>query len=241
MAGHSKWANTKHRKEGQDAKRGKIFTKLIREITSLAHRNPNPDQHAALRLAIDRALAANMSRDTIQRAIDRASGVGKDEQMEAMLYEGYGLEGLAYLVRALTDNRNRTVAQVRHAFDKCSGSLATEGSVAYLFQVSGWVVISGSLREADWEPLLAYDVLDILEEPEVTVLLCSPDSLASLAAFVRGQDYEILEANSGYRPLMSKKVSPEAQIEHQKLMALLMDLDDVQAVYCNLDETGADA
>lgn len=134
MAGHSKWANIKHRKAAQDAKRGKIFTKLIREITTSARLgDPDPANNPRLRAAVTAALTNNMTRDTINRAIQRGAGGGDGEQLETIVYEGYGPAGSAVMVECLTDNRNRTVAEVRHAFSKCGGNLGTDGSVAYLF------------------------------------------------------------------------------------------------------------
>lgn len=138
MAGHSKWANIKHRKAAQDAKRGKIFTKIIRELTVAARLGgPNPEDNPRLRAVVDKALTANMKKDTIERAIERGAGGGDDGNYEELTYEGYGPGGVAIYVEAMTDNRNRTVAEVRHAFSKHGGNLGTDGSVAYLFTKQG--------------------------------------------------------------------------------------------------------
>ncbi|MEJ2399110.1 MAG: YebC/PmpR family DNA-binding transcriptional regulator [Gammaproteobacteria bacterium] len=138
MAGHSKWANIKHRKAAQDAKRGKLFTKLIREITVSARvGGGDADSNPRLRTAIDKALAANMTRDTIDRAVKRGTGAGDTENYEEIRYEGYGVSGVAVMVDCLTDNRNRTVSDIRHAFTKTGGNLGTDGSVAYLFSQRG--------------------------------------------------------------------------------------------------------
>lgn len=138
MAGHSKWANIQHRKNAQDAKRGKLFTKLIREITVAArHGGSDPETNPRLRLAIDKALASNMTRDTVERAAKRGAGETDGDNVEEIRYEGYGPGGAAILVDCMTDNRNRTVAEVRHAFSKMGGNLGTDGSVAYLFQNKG--------------------------------------------------------------------------------------------------------
>src|SRR5690554_1814620 len=135
MAGHSKWANIKHRKAAQDAKRGKIFTKLIRELTVAAKEGgPDVADNPRLRTAVDKALSNNMTRDTIDRAIARGAGTNEADNMEEVVYEGYGPGGVAVLVECLTDNRNRTVGEVRHTFTKNDGNLGTSGSVAYLFQ-----------------------------------------------------------------------------------------------------------
>ncbi|MGL5537162.1 MAG: YebC/PmpR family DNA-binding transcriptional regulator, partial [Aeromonas veronii] len=144
MAGHSKWANIKHRKAAQDAKRGKIFTKLIREITTSARLgDADPANNPRLRAAVTAALTNNMTRDTINRAIQRGAGGGDGEQLETIVYEGYGPAGSAVMVECLTDNRNRTVAEVRHAFSKCGGNLGTDGSVAYLFSKKGLLTFVG--------------------------------------------------------------------------------------------------
>jgi YebC/PmpR family DNA-binding regulatory protein len=138
MAGHSKWANIQHRKNAQDAKRGKLFTKLIREITVAARMgDPDPASNPRLRMAVDKALGGNMTKDTIDRAIKRGSGAQDGENYEEVRYEGYGPGGVAVMVDCVTDNRNRTVAEVRHAFTKAGGNLGTDGSVAYQFNKSG--------------------------------------------------------------------------------------------------------
>ncbi len=138
MAGHSKWANIKHRKAAQDAKRGKVFTKLIRELVVAAKQGgPLPEDNPRLRAAVDKALGANMTRDTIDRAIARGAGTDDDNDVEELTYEGYAPGGVAVLIEAMTNNRNRTVAEVRHAFSKRGGNLGTDGSVAYLFERKG--------------------------------------------------------------------------------------------------------
>lgn len=148
MAGHSKWANIQHRKNAQDAKRGKLFTKLIREITVAARQGgSDPETNPRLRLAIDKALGANMTRDTIERAAKRGAGETDGDAMEEIRYEGYGPGGAAILVDCMTDNRNRTVAEVRHAFSKMGGNLGTDGSVAYLFQNKGVIRFAPGLDD----------------------------------------------------------------------------------------------
>ena len=138
MAGHSKWANIKHRKAAQDAKRGKIFTKIIRELTVAARQGGgNPDDNPRLRAVIDKALTANMKKDTIERAVERGAGGGDDDNYEELTYEGYGPGGVAIFVEVMTDNKNRSVAEIRHAFNKMGGNLGTDGSVAYLFSKQG--------------------------------------------------------------------------------------------------------
>ena len=148
MAGHSKWANIKHRKAAQDKKRGKLYTKLIREITVAARLGGgNPEDNPRLRASIDKALSANMPKDTIDRAVQRGAGGGEDSNVEELVYEGYATGGVAVLVEAITDNRNRTVAEVRHAFSKFGGNLGTDGSVAYLFSRIGLVTYESEVDE----------------------------------------------------------------------------------------------
>ncbi|MGP2958537.1 YebC/PmpR family DNA-binding transcriptional regulator, partial [Serratia bockelmannii] len=148
MAGHSKWANTKHRKAAQDAKRGKIFTKIIRELVTAAKLGGgDPDSNPRLRAAMDKALSNNMTRDTMNRAIARGVGGDDDTNMETIIYEGYGPGGTAVMIECLSDNRNRTVAEVRHAFTKCGGNLGTDGSVAYLFTKKGVITYAPGLDE----------------------------------------------------------------------------------------------
>ena len=148
MAGHSKWANIKHRKAAQDAKRGKIFTKIIRELVVAAKAGgPNPEDNPRLRAAVDKALGANMKRDTIDKAIARGAGAGEGENYDEITYEGYAPGGIAVLVECMTDNRNRTVGEVRHAFDKRGGNLGTDGSVAYLFNRIGQISYGPDIDE----------------------------------------------------------------------------------------------
>ena len=148
MAGHSKWANTKHRKAAQDAKRGKIFTKIIRELVTASRiGGPDPASNPRLRAAVDKALANNMTRDTLNRAIARGAGNDENDNMESIVYEGYGPGGTAVMVECLTDNRKRTVSDVRHAFTKTGGNLGTDGSVAYLFTRKGIISYAPGLDE----------------------------------------------------------------------------------------------
>mgnify|MGYP001550806824 FL=1 len=148
MAGHSKWANIKHRKAAQDAKRGKMFTKLIRELVVAAKQGgPLPEDNPRLRAAVDKALGANMTRDTIDRAIARGAGTNEADDMEELTYEGYAPGGIAVLIEVMTDNRNRTVAEVRHAFTKRGGNLGTDGSVAYLFTRKGQLNFAAGVDE----------------------------------------------------------------------------------------------
>lgn len=163
MAGHSKWANIKHRKAAQDARKGKVFTKIIRELTVAARQGGgDPNDNPRLRAAMDKALGANMKKDTIERAVERGAGGGDDTHYEELTYEGYGPGGVAIYVEAMTDNRNRTAAEVRHAFGKFGGNLGTDGSVAYLFNKQGTLTFEpGVSEEAIMEVALEAGAEDI--------------------------------------------------------------------------------
>ncbi|MEL0169020.1 MAG: YebC/PmpR family DNA-binding transcriptional regulator [Pseudomonadaceae bacterium] len=236
MAGHSKWANIKHRKAAQDAKRGKIFTKLIRELTVSAKvGGGNPADNPRLRAAVDKALGANMTRDTIDRAIARGAGSNDADNMEELTYEGYGAGGVAVLVEAMTDNRNRTVSEVRHAFGKCGGNLGTDGSVAYLFTRRGQLSFAAGVDEdALMEAALESGAEDIVTNDDG-----SSDVFTSFETF--GAVRDALET-AGFVPESAEvTMIPSTQSELDldgaqkiiRLIDMLEDLDDVQNVYSN--------
>lgn len=238
MAGHSKWANIKHRKERQDAKRGKIFTKLIRELTVAAkHGGGNPADNPRLRLALDKALTANMTRDTIDRAIARGAGSTDADNMEELSYEGYAPSGVAIYVDAMTDNRNRTAAEVRHVFNKYGGNLGTDGSVAYLFERKGQLQFAAGVNEdALMEAALEAGADDVVASEDGSV-----EVLTSFADFI--SVHEALN-KAGFKPesaeiTMIPSVTAELDLETAqkvlKLIDMLEDLDDVQNVYSNAE------
>ncbi|RMH38727.1 MAG: YebC/PmpR family DNA-binding transcriptional regulator, partial [Gammaproteobacteria bacterium] len=171
MAGHSKWANIQHRKKAQDAKRGKLFTKLIREIVVAARMGgPDPEANPRLRAAVDKALGSNMKRETIENAIKRGAGGQEGDNVEELVYEGYGPGGVAILVEAMTDNRNRTVAEVRHAFSKHGGNLGAEGSVAYLFNRTGVISFApGSDEDAIMEVAIEAGADDVITNDDGSI------------------------------------------------------------------------
>ncbi|WP_444892810.1 YebC/PmpR family DNA-binding transcriptional regulator [Microbulbifer sp. TRSA001] len=237
MAGHSKWANIKHRKAAQDAKRGKVFTKIIRELTVAAKSGPNPDDNPALRATIDKALGANMKRDTIDKAIARGAGNADGENYEAVVYEGYGVGGVAVLVECLTDNRNRTVAEVRHAFTKRGGNLGTDGSVSYLFARKGQMfyetgvdedALMDAALEAGAEDIESNDDGSVEVTTEFQDYLTVKDAL--VAAGFTPDSAEIAMIPSTTIPL--DKDGAEKVLA---LIEMLEDLDDVQNVYTNAD------
>ncbi|WP_027350387.1 YebC/PmpR family DNA-binding transcriptional regulator [Halotalea alkalilenta] len=243
MAGHSKWANTKHRKAAQDAKRGKIFTKLIRELTVAARQGgSDPGANPRLRIAMDKALGSNMAKDTVQRAIDRGVGDGDSDQMEELVYEGYGPEGVAVMVECMTDNRNRTASDVRHAFTKQGGNLGTSGSVAFLFNQRGQLVFAaGSDEEAVIETALEAGADDVVEQEDGTLLV-----VTTPAAFGAVKD-ALVEAGLvpessevGMFPDIYTTIDdPELGRRVIKLIDMLEELDDVQNVYTNADFSDA--
>ena len=236
MAGHSKWANIKHRKAAQDKKRGKLYTKLIREITVAARLGGGVvDDNPRLRAAVDKALGANMPKDTIERAIARGAGGGEGNDVEELVYEGYANGGVAVLVEAMTDNRNRTVAEVRHAFNKYGGNLGTDGSVAYLFTRQGVINFApGADEEALMDVALEAGAEDIESDEDGAITLTTP--WENLNAVV-GQLTE-----AGYEPdhsevtMVASTTSPCETEQARKVLTLidaLEDLDDVQEVYSN--------
>ncbi len=238
MAGHSKWANIQHRKNAQDAKRGKVFTKLIREIT-VAARMGGGDAMAnpRLRLAIDKALAANMTKDTVERAVKRGSGETGDTHYDEIRYEGYGPGGVAVMVDTLTDNRNRTVAEVRHTFSKSGGNLGAEGSVAYLFQAAGVLVYEPQTdHDALLEAALEAGAEDIVRSDDGSFeVLTTPEEYEQVRDGMRAADLPPASAELTQRPATLVTVSGEEAAAVLALLERLDELDDVQNVYANVD------
>lgn len=239
MAGHSKWKNIQHRKNAQDASRGKIFTKLIREITTAAKLGGgDPDSNPRLRLAIDKALSSNMTKDTITRAVKRGSGGDDDINMEEVIYEGYGPAGVAMMVECLTDNKNRTVADVRHAFTKCGGHLGTTGSVAYLFSKVGLIQFpKGMNEEKIMEIALETGAEDVTTHEDGSIdVTAKPEHFMSVKeAFVNAN---LKPAHAEVTMLASTQVEIHDidQVKQMlRLSDMLEDLDDVQHVHSNAD------
>jgi len=237
MAGHSKWANIKHRKAGQDAKRGKLFTKLIREIFVAAKAGGDPVNNPSLRTAIDKALGANMKRDTIDNTIKKATGNMDGVNYEEVRYEGYGSGGIAVLVDCLTDNRNRTVAEVRHAFSKAGGNLGTDGSVAYMFTKLGIISYASNVDEdAIMEAALESGADDIVTNDDGSIdVMTSPEDYLSVkeAMIAAGFEPENSEVTMQAGNLMELDVKDAEKV--LRLIDVLEDLDDVQSVYSNAD------
>ncbi len=238
MAGHSKWANIQHRKGAQDAKRGKIFTKLIREITVAARTgDPDTSSNPRLRLAVDKALGKNMTRDTIERAIKRGAGVQEGENFDEIRYEGYGPGGAAVIVDCLTDNKNRTVSEVRHAFTKAGGNLGTSGSVAFQFENTG--VLSypiGSDEDAIMEAALDAGAQDVIsnDDSSIDVLTSVEDFVSVKEAMVTAQ-LAPEQAEVTMRPNLTTSLDAKDAEKMMRMIDVLEDLDDVQSVYSNAD------
>jgi YebC/PmpR family DNA-binding regulatory protein len=237
MAGHSKWANIRHRKGAQDAKRGKLFTKLIREIFVAAKKGADPVNNPSLRSAIDKALTANMKRDTVETTIKKASGSQDGVNYDEVLYEGYGPGGTAVMVECLTDNRNRTVAEVRHAFSKAGGNLGTDGSVAYLFNKVGVLSYSDSVDEdAVMEAALDAGADDVVSHEDGTLdVVTTPEDYFSVKEAMTEAQL-IPEASEVTRQATTATVLDVKTAEKMlRLIDRLEDLDDVQNVFSNAD------
>jgi len=239
VAGHSKWANIQHRKGRQDARRGRIFSRLIREITLAARLGgPDPSGNPRLRAAIDAAGAQNVPKDTIERAIRR--GAGEDNEtgnLEEVRYEGYGPGGAAVLVECMTDNRRRTVAEVRHAFTKCGGNLGTDGSVAFLFRKVGEISFpAGSDEDRIMEAALEAGADDVVTNSDGSIdVLVPPDEFVDrkerfLAAGLKPESAEII-----MRASTTVVLDQEQAESMMKLLEMLEDLDDVQKVHSNAE------
>ncbi|WP_028007005.1 YebC/PmpR family DNA-binding transcriptional regulator [Solimonas flava] len=228
------------RKGVEDAKRGKLFTKFIREITVAARAGGgDPKTNARLRLVLDKAFAANMTKDTAERAIKRGTGEGGSDQFEEIRYEGYGPGGVAIIVDCMTDNPVRTVAEVRHAFSKHGGNLGTSGAVAYMFARVGQIFFEtggdAALEEKILEAALEAGADDVLSEDGWTEVLCATDSFEAVKQALEAKGLKPVQADVTLRPGTMVDVAGDARESVQKLIDMLEDLDDVQKVYSNAD------
>lgn len=238
MAGHSKWANIQHRKGRQDAKRGKLFSRLIREVTVSARLGgPDPDGNPRLRAAIDNALAGNMPKDTIERAVKRGAGGAEGESLEEVRYEGYGPGGVAVMVDCMTDNRNRTVAEVRHAFTKCGGNLGTDGSVAYLFSKVGLLSYPPGTDEDELlEAALEAGADDVAGNDDGSVdVLTRPDDFLDVRSSLEETGYPPGAAEVTMRASTGQTLDLHGAQTMVRLLDTLEDLNDVQKVYSNAE------
>jgi YebC/PmpR family DNA-binding regulatory protein len=238
MAGHSKWAGIKHKKAIVDSRRGKLFTKLARAITVAAKEGGGDVVgNAALGLAVQKAKDASMPKDNIERAIAKGTGAGADaDAMEAVMYEGYGPGGVAMLVEAFTDNRNRTGSEIRHAFAKHGGNLGEPGSVAYLFDKKGVVVVDGEkYSEDDLMPAVDAGAEDIVLDDDMLEVICEPADLSAVRAAIADAGIEISEAEVMQRPKTLVPLDEDGAVKLLKLIDTLEDLDDTDTVHANFD------
>lgn len=238
MAGHSKWNNIKNRKGAQDAKRGKIFQKISREIYMAAKQGADPDMNPGLRLAIEKGKSANVPNDVVKRAIDKATGAGADENYEEVIYEGYGPNGVAILVYCLTENRNRTAPNVRVAFSRNGGNLGSSGSVSYMFDRKGRILIERT-EDTD-EDMIMLTALeagaeDIESSEEGFEIFTEPADFLQVKTELEEAGIELASADIEMVPSMHTAISEENEEQFERMIEILEDDDDVQAVYHNAE------
>lgn len=241
MAGHSKWANIKHKKEKSDSQRGKIFTKLGRELAiAVKQGGPDPDSNSRLRDAIAKAKAANMPNDNIMRSIKKASGDTEGDNYEEIVYEGYGPGGVAIIVEATTDNRNRTAGDVRHYFDKFGGNLGQTGCVSFMFDRKGVILIekSDKVNEDDlMMEAIEAGAEDFSVEDEYFEILTEPSNFSAIREALENKGYEFAEAEVQSVPqTVTKLTDPKQNEQMEKLIDMLEDMDDVQQVWHNWEQ-----
>jgi len=238
MSGHSKWATIKRKKGAADAKRGKMFTQIIRELVMASRLGgPDPDANAKLRLAMDKARSSNMPKDTMERAVRRGSGADQSESYEEVRYEGYGPSGVAIIVDTLTDNRNRTVGEVRHMFSKHGGNLGTTGCVSHLFSKKGILVFERAGIDADklMETAIEADAADVVEEAESIEVQTTPESFEAVKAALVAKGFEPQSAEVSLVPSLTVPLTGNAAQSMLKLLEGLDDHDDVKQVSANFD------
>ena len=236
MAGHSKWANIKHRKARQDASRGKVWTKVIREITVAAKEGPDPNDNPRLRLALEKANSANMPKDTIKRAIEKGSGTGETGALEEIIFEGYGPGGVAILVETMSDNRNRTVSDVRHAFSKFGGNLGTDGSVSYLFKKMGIIHLDKSFSEEElMELVIEIGAEDLSEEEDFFEITTEVNRFNDIINTLKQKNIVYSNAELTLRAETLVKLDQDMSEKVLNIMEFMDDLDDVQEVHTNAE------
>jgi YebC/PmpR family DNA-binding regulatory protein len=241
MSGHSKWATIRRKKGAIDAKRGKVFTKLIREIATAARiGGGDPNGNPRLRLVMDKARAANMPKDNIERAIQKGVGGGEGDTFEEVAYEGYGPGGTAILVRALTDNRNRTVGEIRHVLAKYNGNLGSSGCVSYLFEKRGVLSFDPGGGDALLEAALEAGASDVVEGSESVEVVTAPGELDAVRAKLEAAGFSPSASEVSMEPSTTVKIEGDDAEKMLRLAEALDDLDDVQAVYANFDISEAE-
>jgi YebC/PmpR family DNA-binding regulatory protein len=236
MAGHSKWANIQHRKGRQDAKRGALFTRLIKEITVAARiGGPDPASNPRLRMALEKASEGNMSKDTVQRAIQRGAGGLEGANYEEIRYEGYGVAGAALIIDCMTDNRTRTVADVRHALTKFGGNLGTDGSVAYQFKHCGQFIFApGTSEDKVMEAALEAGAEDVITHDDGAIeVISGPHDFATVKDALEKAGLKAEVAEVVMKPLNELELTGEDAVRMQKILDALDNVDDMQQVYTN--------
>ncbi len=241
MSGHSKWSTIKRKKGAEDAKRGKIFTKIARELMMAAREGgADPEMNATLRLVMDKAKAANMPKDNIERAINRGAGVGDDAvQMEEIVYEGYGPHGVALVINVVTDNKNRSLADIKYVLNRNNGNLANAGAVTWQFNQKGYVAVKADGADFDEAFLMAADAGadDVQEEDDIFAVYTPREALAKVAAALQAGGYTIEERELIWMPQNEVELETEQAMQVMNLIEKLEDLDDVQSVASNLSLT----
>lgn len=238
MSGHSKWSTIKRKKAAEDAKRGQLFTKFGREIAIAAREGgPNPESNFKLRLVIDKARAANMPRDNIERAIRRGAGLEKGESLEEITYEGYGPGGVAMLVKVLTDNRNRAVAEVRRILNRMGGSLGESGCVAWLFEPKGYIAVSVNDKDPEkiFELAVEAGADDVEISDDMVEIYTTPENFSWVREALERQGLTFEAAEISMLPKSTTQLSPEETMKAMRLIEALEEIEDVQQVYSNLD------
>jgi YebC/PmpR family DNA-binding regulatory protein len=237
MSGHSKWSTIKRKKGAEDARRGKIFTRLAREITIAAKNGGDPSSNSSLRLAMDKARASNMPKDNIERAIKRGTGELEGGEVEEIIYEGYGPHGVAVLVKCLTDNRNRTIADVRRVFNRSGGNMAEAGAVAWMFDTKGYITVERDNRDPDDIFMMAVDAgaEDVETSDEFVEIYTEPGNLHWVRESLAGRGLTIEEAELSLVPKTLMTLDEKDTLQVMNMIEALEELDDVQQVYSNLD------
>ena len=234
MSGHSKWSTIKRAKEAKDAKRSNLFTKLSKNITVAARGNPDVDTNFKLRMAIDKAKGLSMPKDNIERAINKASGVSGEGVIDSLLYEAYGPEGVAIIIEVLTDNKNRTVSNIKHIITKCGGNLGNSGSVLWMFEMKGEIVVNISKLNDDQElELIEAGAEDIIRHDQQIIIITNKDNISNVKDKLQSLDLETSSADIVY--LAKEKVSVKDEERLLKILHALDDDDDVNNVYTNAD------
>ena len=237
MSGHSKWSTIKRKKGATDAKRGKIFTRLARDIAMAAKEGGGDEEgNPKLKLAVAKAKAENMPKDNIERAILRGTGKGEGIEMEELTFEGYGVEGVAFILDVLTDNKNRTLAEVKHTFSRAGGSMASAGSVAWQFEQKGYIELAGEGLDFDEVFMVAADAGadDVVDEDGTVIVYTPRDSFGAVEQALTDGGYEIAESELRWLAKNETEVSVEKAMQNMRLMNELEELDDVQSVASNL-------